>query len=313
MKLSEVLAYMELLDDKRLQTDFFDTTRHLDSIVHSITDYPTQIGNFSQDIQTAADKVRRSFVDVENVMLDLRSTLEKMRNNMEPEMLANSYRLWEQEMRFDTSDYILGRRLSIDPADYELLYGHLLGYTDWRTPGMILRPGTEKWIEHMVPMDPLYLVDNNQELLDPSIAQFTEEYQRRLRPYVVNDFERTSIMGSLPDGQFGLVFAFNYFNYKPIEVIKRYLTEVFQKLRPGGVFMFTFNDADWAHGAALAERSFMCYTPGRLIQDTAAILGYEVVYKHHGLGDINWFELKKPGDIQSVRGGQSLAKVLVKP
>lgn len=312
MKLSDVLAYMELLDDKRLKTDFFDATRHLDSIVHAITNYPTQIGNFSQDIESAAADVRRSFTNVENVMLDLRSVLEKVRKNMEPEMFANSYNLWDQEMRYETSDYILKRRLSIEPADLELMHGHLLNYTDWRLPGMIIRPGLEKWIEHMVPLDPLYMVDTDIELLTPSIKKFTEEYQRRLRPYVVSDNGRTSILGDLPDNQFGFVFAYNYFNYKPIEVIKRYLNEIFIKLRSGGIFMFTFNDCDWSHGTALAEKSFMCYTPGNLIEQEAIMQGFEVVYRHRGFGDINWFELKRPGDIHSVRGGQSLAKIFDK-
>lgn len=312
MKLSEILLYMELLDDKRLKTDFFDTTRHLDSIVHAITDYPTQIGNFSQDIQLAADEVRRSFTNVENVMLDLRSVLEKLKKNMEPEMFANSYNLWDQEMRYENSNYILNRRLSIEPQDFGIMHGHVLNYTDWRLPGMIIRPGLEKWIEHLVPLDPLYVVDTDIDLVNPAVEQFTEEYQRRLRKYVINDLRRTSIMGDLPDHQFGFVFAYNYFNYKPIEVVKRYLKEIFDKLRPGGVLMFTYNDCDWSHGVALAEKNFMCYTPGTAIQHEAMMMGFEILYKHRGLGDISWFELKKPGDITSLRGGQSLAKIVVK-
>lgn len=312
MKLSEVLAYMELLNEKQLKTDFIDASRHLDHIVHVITHYPTQIGTFSQDIDSAAQNVRQSFTAVENVMLDLVSVLEKVRHNMEPEMFANSYNLWDQEMRFETTEYVLNRRLAISSEDFELMYGHLLNYVDWKVPGMILRPGLEKWIEHLVPLDPLYVVDTDQELLDPAVKQFTIEYQQRLRQYVIKDTERTSILGALPDNQFGFVFAYNYFNYKPMEVFKRYLKEIFDKLRPGGIFMFTYNDGDWAHGAGLAERNFMCYTPGRMIENEAMLLGFEVVYKHHGLGDINWLEIKKPGDIQSLRGGQSLAKVLDK-
>ena len=231
---------------------------------------------------------------------------------MEPEIFANSYNLWDQEMRYESSNYILYRRLQIEAEDFGIMYGHVLNYTDWRVPGMIIRPGLEKWIEHLVPLDPLYVVDTNIELVDPAVEKFTEEYQRRLRKYVINDLRSTNIMDDLPDHQFGFVFAYNYFNYKPIEVIKRYLKEIFNKLRPGGVFMFTYNDCDWAHGVALAEKSFMCYTPGTVIQHEAMITGFEISYKHRGLGDINWFELKKPGEISSMRGGQSLAKIIVK-
>jgi len=312
MTLSEVMRYMELLSEKQLRPDFFEATRHLDHIVHMITNYPTQIGNFSQDIHSAAQEVQRSFAQVENVMLDLRSVLNKVKQNLEPQIFSSSYNLWDQEMRYETVEWILNRKLFIEPADFDIMYGHLLGYTDWRLPGMIIRPALEKWIEHLVPLDPLYIVDTDSALMQPSIASFTEEYQRRLRPYVITETNRTAIMGELPDLQFGFIFAYNYFNYKPIEVIKRYLKEIFGKLRPGGMFMFTFNDCDWSHGAALAERNFMCYTPGSMIIHEASMLGFELAYKHNGLGNVHWLELKQPGDITSLRGGQSLAKVIVK-
>jgi SAM-dependent methyltransferase len=128
---------------------------------------------------------------------------------------------------------------------------------------------------------------------------------------VVKEYHSNNILELLPDGQFGVIFSYNYFNYKPLEVIHRYLQEVFEKLRPGGVFIFTFNDCDRAHGAALAERHFMCYTPGRAVQKHAETVGYEILNKHHGEGDLSWFELRKPGDIRSIRGGQSLARIVV--
>lgn len=313
MKLSEVLAYIELLDNKLSQPNFYDASRHLDNVVHLITTYPHQLGNFSQEIHSAAEEVKASFAKVDSVMIDLQQTLEKIKANLERPLFEDSVNLYEQEMVFETNDYILNRKLAIDPEDHEVMYGHLLNYTDWRLPGMIIRPGLEKWIEHLVPLDPLYVVDTNDELVEPAVARFTVEYQRRLRRYTIIDSERTSIFGQLPDAQFGFIFAYNYFNYKPIEIINRYLKELFGKLRPGGVFMFTYNDCDWSHGTALAEKKFMCYTPSRIIEHEAMLVGFEIVYKHRGLGNINWLELKRPGDIVSYRGGQSLAKIVVKP
>lgn len=312
MKLSDIMYYMELLDNHQLQTDFVDASRHLDSIVHTIKNYPTQIDNFSQDIESASHEVRRSFNQVENILSNLKSVLEQIRSSREPEILSSSYLLWEQAMGFEPIDYILNRRLAIDPEDFDVFYGHLLSYTDWRVPGMIIRPGLEKWIEHLVPLDPLYVVDSDAELIKPSVDKFTPEYQRRLRIYVIDDVKPAPILDHMPDNQFGFVFAYNYFNFKPMEVVKRYLKEIFAKLRPGGIFMFTYNDCDWAHGTALAEQNFMCYTPGSSIIHEATMQGFEVIYRHRGLGNLSWLELKRPGDIESLRGGQSLAKILVK-
>ncbi len=74
--------------------------------------------------------------------------------------------------------------------------------------------------------------------------------------------------------------------------------------------MFTYNDCDQGHGAALAEQNFMCYTPGRIIKSHVEGMGFEIMFEHHGQGDVTWLELKKPGEIQSIRGGQALAKIV---
>jgi predicted methyltransferase len=161
-------------------------------------------------------------------------------------------------------------------------------------------------------MDPLYVVDQHQDLLKPAVEKWTSDYQRRLRQYVINDYTCQRPLQELPDNQFGLIFAYNFLNYKPIEVIERYLQDFFAKLRPGGVAMFTFNNCDLPQGMGLAEKHFMCYTPGRRVQQIADKIGFENVYDQRGPNNISWFEIKKPGEIYSLRGGQTLAKIVRK-
>ena len=69
---------------------------------------------------------------------------------------------------------------------------------------MILRPAQEKFIEDLVPLDPLYLVDQHSDLLQPAIDAFNPGYQRRLRPYVINDWKDQEILAAIPTNQFGL-------------------------------------------------------------------------------------------------------------
>jgi hypothetical protein len=54
----------------------------------------------------------------------------------------------------------------------------------------------------------------------------------------------------------------------------------------------------------------MCYTPGSRIRTIAQNLSYKIIEQCAGTGNIAWFELRKPGEIQSLRGGQVLAKVI---
>ena len=94
---------------------------------------------------------------------------------------------------------------------------------------MIIRPGIETFIDDMVAFDPLYLVDDQHELLDPAMDRFNTLYQRRLRPYVVNERSDDEILGKLPNNQFGMCLVYNYFNYRPFEVIKRYFVSILFK------------------------------------------------------------------------------------
>jgi hypothetical protein len=74
--------------------------------------------------------------------------------------------------------------------------------------------------------------------------------------------------------------------------------------------LFTYNNCDRAHGVALAERAWMMYQPKRLILAHVDRVGLELVNSHEGLGDLSWLELRKPGNIESLRGGQTLAKIV---
>jgi predicted methyltransferase len=114
----------------------------------------------------------------------------------------------------------------------------------------------------------------------------------------------------LPDNQFGFCLVYNFFNYKPQEIINQYLTEIYQKLKPGGVVAFTFNDCDHSGAAALAERSFMCYTPGRVVLAHAQAAGFQVRQRYRMNNSTTWIELQRPGQLTSLKGGQSLAKVV---
>ena len=161
-------------------------------------------------------------------------------------------------------------------------------------------------------LDPLYLVDTHPDLLDPIRELFTLEYQRRLRYYVVNENTSEDIFWNLPRAQFGLVYAFQYFETKPWEVLQRYLNEIFVLLRPGGVFFFSYNDCDQWRSVGSTEHYVGSYTPGRLVHKHIQELGYEIINQYYDQANISWLEIRKPGEPDSIRGAQALARPLIK-
>jgi hypothetical protein len=310
MKLSELVDYLNLLDSDELSPDYVVAMNKFHAISHVIANHPVQIDNFADDVEHKLQKVQDCFVDAQQTVEDLKRIVRTQISQLEPAQYQQSLGLYEDEMCYETSEYILNRRLAIDSESDAYLRARLLRYTDWRVPGMIIRPGLEKFIEHLVPLDPLYVVDQNLELVLPALNQFTAEYRQRLRPYAIDDYKNENAMWQLPDGQFGFVFAYNYFNFKPMPVLCRYIDQMYAKLRPGGVALFTFNDCDWRQGVALAEKNFMCYTPGTDVVSHARSVGFEILDRHRGQGDLAWLEIKKPGEIESLRGGQTLAKIV---
>jgi len=312
MKLSEIVAYINLLDSVSTDIECEEAVRKLDSLLHIVVNHSMQLGRISHELNEDFKSVTRSLSNFTDTVANLRGRLQQELEAQEPEYLRESQRWFDHEQPFETNEYILNRRLAIDPESNILLRSRLRSLADWRLPCLIFRPGLDTFVEDLVPMDPLYLVDQDQELLDPSVKQFTPEYQRRLREYTIDDRKLGKYLDIIPDNQFGLIFAYNYFNYKPLQVIKQYLGEIYAKLRPGGSVILTYNNCDRAQGVGLAEHNFMCYTPKNHILNYTDRIGFELLSAYDGEGDVSWLELKRPGEITSFRGGQTLARIVVK-
>ena len=292
MTLKDIVAYINLLDSLSVGAETRRTVRLLDSVLHVVGNHSIQLESYSKNLEQNLSSITAGVDEFSNTLAQLKQRLQHLVVQYEPQYFIESKRVFDHEMPFESNDYILNRRLSIDQDSNILLRSHLRNLSDWRIQGMIIRPATASFIEDLVPMDPLYLVDQHQDLIKPSVLKFTPEYQRRLREYVINDWADGPILGQLPDNQFGAIFAYHYFNHKPIPVICQYLEEFYQKLRPGGSVIMTYNNCDLAHGVIRAEHTWMLYTPRRLIEQHAINLGFELIEAYDGKGDVSWLEFK---------------------
>jgi len=313
MKLSEIVSYLEFLESLQVHDQASEAVDRLVSVVNVVTGHAVQVSNCSQDIEQKFESLKFAHKNFGITLAEIKQCLIQMLHEQEPAYLAESFRLFNQEMRHDSLEYILNRRLAIDDISNIKLRSRLKNLANWQLPGLVIAPRTETFVEDIVPLDPLYLVDIHQNLLDITINRFPLAYQRRLRQYVVNNDLSNGILDELPSNQFGVIFAYNYFNYFPMELITQYLQEITTKLRPGGSFIMTYNNCDRSHGIALAEKSWMCYTPGRLLIQAANSAGLEHVSSTDASGNLSWIEFARPGKIESIRGGQSLAKIIAIP
>ena len=304
-KLSDLVNFKNQLDLLSTNTVQDDSNKELDKITHlfSLENYDNLLEQRKFDIQQSFDAFELELEKLKDIVKQEISVLEK------PEF-QKSYILYEGEFG-NSADYILNLRKHKIPNP-ELFQARLSRYIDWQHSAMIIRPGIENFIDSMVALDPLYLVDLSHDYLAPALSKFNNQYQNRLRTYAVKEDLDQEILGQIPNDQFAVCFAYNYFNFRPFEILKKYLDEIYQKLTPGGVFIMTFNDCDRASAVQLVENFYCCYTPGYLVRELAVSMGYEIEYSWNDPGPTTWLELKKPGTLTSLKGGQTLAKVLPK-
>ena len=311
MKLSNLVRLLNNIDQQPLPDPVAICQRELGELVRTVKEgqpqLPGCIANLEQDY-LAIKQLLDGFC---GHVAQTRQEIQQLIEAMQPSYFSASYLLHDEGMINDSDQHILDRQPILRPEVEQYLIARVTLHSDWHHAALVIRPAAGQWLQYMVGADPLYLIDIRTSLLELSVRQFTPEYQRRLRPYVLRENDAEGhVLRDVPDGQFGFCVAVNFFHYKPFEIIRLYLDEIYRKLKPGGVVAFTFNDCDLWGGVELAERSFMCYTPGGLLRALCESLGFEIT-QHYLIDHSNtWLEMRRPGVLTSLRGGQSLAKIV---
>ena len=311
MKLSELVAYRNQLN--RLHLDEANTATDLDisRVKHLVSSKDFDPNGIKQQMQDKHQEIHKCFSEFGDLIEQAKQEVQQEIDAKEKYWLDETYKLYSQAMINDSSEHILNRRPILSSEHDSIIRARIKNFSSNLHPAMIIRPGLETFIQHMVSFDPLYLVDQSNEMLFPCTVGFPDQYQRRLRPVIVNERDDfVPILNRLPDSQFAMCLAYNFFEFKPMPVIERWLEEIFTKLKPGGRLMMTFNDCDNEKAVRLAENYYACYTPGRLLQAAATRIGYEIYFIWNDNVPTTWIELQKPGTLTTIRGGQALARVV---
>jgi len=312
MKLSTLVSFRNNLQSLIPVDSAPFVHKQLATLVHTVKAAEFQNPALTEQLESDYNKIVDNITEFEETVLKITEAIDGTIAHFETSYYNDSKILYAEMMDHDSVGHILNRRFTLSEAAEEFISARIQLHGLWQHAGMIIRPGHEDWIDMLVGCDPLYLVDTSLALVEPAVLRFNDQYKRRLRTYVSHEELGANVLRELPDSQFAYCLAYNFFNFKPEHVIFLYLDDVFKKLKPGGEFAFTFNDGDRAGAVRLAEQNYSFYTPGNKIYAHAKKLGFVV----HQTYDINqactWVELHKPGTLESLRGGQSLAEVVPK-
>jgi len=305
MKLSELVAYRDKLRKHDINTFNSMNTQIFDLLQAEIEDpeYLNLFTDHRNDIMRSIDKFKADHLDYDH-------KLTQQIHEQEKDYLVESEERFKLHAPKETYHSKRDRTLDISNDTYEYLKSRIDKYASWDQAGLQICPSHGNLTSELVSLDPLYLIDYYEPLLKTVRDQFKIQYKNRLRSYTFPQFSIDHKMFSkLPQNQFGFILAYNYFDNMPMNYIQKMLKECFELSKPGSHMIFTFNDCDLPHNIDLVERGYKYYTPGRLVKHYLENTGFTVLKHFRETYGMAWFEIEKPGKLESIKGGQVLASI----
>lgn len=177
-------------------------------------------------------------------------------------------------------------------------------YSDWRYAGVELNPSTGIHTASMLSCDPLYLYTGNITDTGSIKSKFNNFFADKRIMFYDN-------LTSLPRNQLGLATSINCYEFLPIDPIKDEIRSVYNILRPGGYFIFTYNDCeqeaslDFLNGPG----AYRTYNTKTLMESMVQMLGFDIVKQECWREAHSWMVVKKPGDLKSKKLSGPLVKI----
>lgn len=308
MKLSELAKLKEDLDAYVKVDEIRSALKTFGSVLDGLApkNPDEEVAAFFQDLKYFINRSNKLLDDEISKIPDLKKTIDGKINEMSSKYFAANYQM---ELLLTEEGERKTRNKAFTDESREILTKRLRMYSDWHYPALEIGPGAGVWTEELVGNDPLYLLDIRQSYLDETLSKFNDAYQRRLRPYLIPENAEPEDLSMLPQNQFGLVVSINVFEYFAFDKIRHYLEEVWKLLRPGGVFLFTYNNGERHKCAQLAENGIVSYIPKTMLVTFCETHGYEVIETFDLDNTVCWIEIRKPGHKETVKAHQAMGEI----
>ena len=296
---------VDKMDSLSLTPDIQGKIQILNSIVNQnkTVDDVDLIENFKDDFD-------RLVIENQKIINSLNTTVDIINQDIDNCALE----LFDDAYCRTFSEEFIKQILSITPEIESWIKSKITQYSDWHYPALQINPRSKKWIDPMVAGDPLYLTHNNIAMVKDIIKEYPTVYQGRLRLYQIIDRD----FSTLPQGQFGFVLCWDNFNYLSLDKIEKYIKEVWKLLRPGGGFIFSYNNCDIESIALKIEKQSGSYASANWLNKLFNEIGYDIIAMRDDKTDdtfnthVSWIEVKKPGVLTTIKAHQAMAQITVK-
>jgi len=316
--LSQLVKLRNDLESTLIKLSLVDHITEKINIINSVK-IKNNINDYNQDIFEFNSRYEKLIHDSNSIIKDIEVAIEKINNDID-----NS-----AKKVFNTP--VFNQLLPTNTDIESILKLRISKYSDWKFPGLQICRYISKndWraqanqqefangkdqIDCMLACDPLYLLGYDIKALEDIISPFPEVYRKRLRLYEL----KNKNLNVIPQNQFSFILCWDFLNYLPIDDVNFYLKELIKVLRPGGVLFFSYNNCDIENSAESAEKSKACWATKRQIKNIVLNLEYEIIkFEDMAVNDllnsyVSWAEIRKPGELKTVRAHQAIAQILTK-
>jgi len=278
----------------------FDTGKLKDLMLHSHLSVLNNLEDMALDLNTFKEEINKHVKQLAQPYYQKSKTIYKEYQMMHPE---------DRRSRLRDEDIIH------NDESRQLLIDTIYSYISNQYATLQISPGYGDITQYILAGTPLYIADDDHLMLEQFQGEFFNEVmRRRTNYYVVNDKDADPL-NALPKAQIGFCIIIDYFNFRTVDIIKKYLQGLYNILRPGGIAIFTFNNCDYPKGIDKVDEMYYCYTTESEMQDVCKKLGFDIIklvardYDELDHG-ISWLEIKKPGVLSTIRASQGLAQII---
>jgi len=335
--LSELVKLRNTFEEKLNSIEFDQYINNVCDVLNLIRTENSEINDtiIIGDINKAISNYKELSKTVDNINDNLRLTIDYLDSQIDIASAAINEQLYLKNELYELqlkSDLIHPTHVfQFSATANQVITASMLKYADWHYPTLRLGctyVGQEnltqvdnqiiidysKSIEYsnlLVAGDPLYFCDIKQAYIDSVTNHFNEVYSRRIRKYVIKDHD----FSQLPQNQFGFIFSWMFFNFHDFITIELYLQNLIKLLRPGGIIMFSYNNADVYDSAKTSEKGIMSSIPKKKLIKLIKNIGFEII-NHRDIPNedfyiknISYIEIKKPGQLHSIKLKQVIGTI----
>jgi|GEM_PF-3974356 len=255
------------------------------------------------------EKLDTAKQEFETAKKNLVNTIHYELHTREVQILQHDYTTYESKLELNeswTDEEAVNLNKFISKEFDDKINSFVQYHSTWKCPSLDANPVDGRYTRAMVGGDPLYVYCEKEAVANLVRDKFNEFYaKRRLRIY--------NHLDKFPQNQIGLAVCINLFEYLPLDPIKDITKKIFNILRPGGIFLLSYNNCEERRSLELLSNSFRCYGTRSLIANMLYSQGYDVTDSGStDDGAWNWMIVQKPGILETQKLSSTSVKIIPK-